>query len=524
VKARGLALALLAPACVLAWAHWWHPAMLDDAFITFRYARNWATGEGLTFNAGAPPVEGYTNFLWLAIAAVGLKCGLDPVMLMPLVGVACALATLFVLGRATHGLVSDVSPVVKSLPALLVGVNPLFAMWAVSGMETPLVTLCVAGGVCSVAARRGQAHWTAALWFLAAVFTRPDAMLWALVMGLCCLRTDARRALVQFALPFALAFGAYWIWRWMTFDAFWPNTFHAKQGGSPALFLMGCSAVAWGLLRHLPFAMSLMCALILIDYARKHRPSVHAVRGTAVPWITGAVFVHLLYVVWSGGDAFAGDRLLMPALPAMALLLALCTHLSAESRLGRQDGISVAVLVLLAALLPLREAVKAADETRVAQWRWTCAGEWLGRHLPAGTRVALNPIGAIGYHAPDLFIIDMLGLTDAVIAREPVREAEQWLKPGHRKGSAARVLALAPDVILINNVWLHPGWMMGWTPLYRSESELFAMREELLQRFEMFNRPVPEEEWPETLPSDHVPEGVETLWIGGLKRQGMALR
>ncbi|MBU6216640.1 MAG: hypothetical protein KGR17_08545, partial [Acidobacteria bacterium] len=34
----------------------------DDAFITYRYSRNLARGEGLVFNTGER-VEGYTNFL-----------------------------------------------------------------------------------------------------------------------------------------------------------------------------------------------------------------------------------------------------------------------------------------------------------------------------------------------------------------------------------------------------------------------------------------------------------------------------
>src|SRR5262245_49032609 len=37
--------------------------LADDAFISFRYARNWAEGQGLVWNPGER-VEGYTNFLW----------------------------------------------------------------------------------------------------------------------------------------------------------------------------------------------------------------------------------------------------------------------------------------------------------------------------------------------------------------------------------------------------------------------------------------------------------------------------
>ena len=40
----------------------------DDAFISFRYAKHLAEGHGLRYNVGEdPPVEGYTNFLWVLV-------------------------------------------------------------------------------------------------------------------------------------------------------------------------------------------------------------------------------------------------------------------------------------------------------------------------------------------------------------------------------------------------------------------------------------------------------------------------
>ena len=41
----------------------------EDAFITFRFAKNLANGHGLLWNIGESPVEGYTNFLWLLLSA-----------------------------------------------------------------------------------------------------------------------------------------------------------------------------------------------------------------------------------------------------------------------------------------------------------------------------------------------------------------------------------------------------------------------------------------------------------------------
>ena len=46
----------------------------DDAWISFRYARNFVEGLGLVFNPGER-VEGYTNFSWTLLAALGIHLG-----------------------------------------------------------------------------------------------------------------------------------------------------------------------------------------------------------------------------------------------------------------------------------------------------------------------------------------------------------------------------------------------------------------------------------------------------------------
>ena len=58
---------------------------IDDAYISLRYAANWAAGTGLVFNPGES-VEGYTNFLLVLIEASLIRCGLDPVLAMTLIG------------------------------------------------------------------------------------------------------------------------------------------------------------------------------------------------------------------------------------------------------------------------------------------------------------------------------------------------------------------------------------------------------------------------------------------------------
>ena len=48
---------------LLAWLSHVAWFLCDDAFISFRYARNLLEGHGLVFNPGEY-VEGYSNFLW----------------------------------------------------------------------------------------------------------------------------------------------------------------------------------------------------------------------------------------------------------------------------------------------------------------------------------------------------------------------------------------------------------------------------------------------------------------------------
>ncbi len=44
--------------------------LIDDAGISFAYARNLVHGHGLVSQPGVPPVEGYSNFLWVLMVAL----------------------------------------------------------------------------------------------------------------------------------------------------------------------------------------------------------------------------------------------------------------------------------------------------------------------------------------------------------------------------------------------------------------------------------------------------------------------
>jgi len=53
--------------------------VVDDAFISFRYAQNLLDGHGLVFNPGEQ-VEGYSNLLWILLTSFGMKLGLPALL------------------------------------------------------------------------------------------------------------------------------------------------------------------------------------------------------------------------------------------------------------------------------------------------------------------------------------------------------------------------------------------------------------------------------------------------------------
>ncbi len=84
-------LALLGWLAAVAWF------LCDDAFISFRYARNLLEGHGLVFNPGEY-VEGYSNFLWvLELAAIWKGLGIAPEYAAPWLSVAFTAGTIAVM-------------------------------------------------------------------------------------------------------------------------------------------------------------------------------------------------------------------------------------------------------------------------------------------------------------------------------------------------------------------------------------------------------------------------------------------
>ena len=109
--------------------------IVDDVYISFRYAKNLVDGHGLVFNPGER-VEGYTNFLWVILSALSFLLSLAPETIIRIIGMLCGLGTI---AAIVHFSPADKCfPQLLWMPALFLAVSPLFAVWATGGLETPL--------------------------------------------------------------------------------------------------------------------------------------------------------------------------------------------------------------------------------------------------------------------------------------------------------------------------------------------------------------------------------------------------
>jgi arabinofuranosyltransferase len=435
---------------------WWADRWVqDDAYVSFRYARNLVRGHGLVYNVDEP-VEGYTNFLWTVLAAVPLARGAeDPLHFMHLVSAACwvgSYALLLVLGvdLALAGLWA------APFAALPLTVHWSYNMWFFSGMETPLVSLLTIAAVFAVALDPARHRWSltaASLCGVGLMMTRPDGVVvvggLALAVGILDGRRIVRerawlRALLGPALPLLVLFLPYQLWRLWFYGSLLPNTYYAKVAYLPYY------ARGWSYLRNYAAIYDVRWFLPLAPAG-----AVLARTGGARRFLVASMLAATgvaIYVVRLGGD-FMEWRFLTPVTgvvyPAVVIGAAVLGErlASAARRLASWShlcGWLAGILTAGALTVVTERAAEGArtrgvpDQETIALLRryadpgrfdWRAAAQAFDAVLPPQTRIATTSAGIVPYYC-DRPCIDLHGLTDPVIARQPINPAERG-RMGH---------------------------------------------------------------------------------------------
>lgn len=232
---------VLAGVALIAWhgsrfGNW----IIDDAAITFAYARSLAEGHGFVLQPGSDPSEGFSNPSWLLLLTVGRMIGLfdhgtilgipDYVLFPKALALLCCAGVVVAFYSAATKVTSRPG-LATFVSAALLAANPSFVIWSFSGLENSLFALAVTWlAVVMFRAAVDErlldvriALVTGALAALAAL-TRPDGLIYVVAFPLVLLLQANRanlgasvRSVALSSVAFLVPVGGYFTWRYLEF-------------------------------------------------------------------------------------------------------------------------------------------------------------------------------------------------------------------------------------------------------------------------------------------------------------------
>jgi hypothetical protein len=454
-----------------------HPgAALDDAYIHFQYARAFAEGHPLRFQAGEPISTGATSFLWPAILAVPYALGLRGESILWATWVLSFVA----LGALAYETYAVSRPLAGRAAGFGAGAMTLlfggFAWSAASGMEVVPFAWVLLHSM------RRASEWTEepssrtprALRMLVALalvapLMRPEGAIASLVLAFAVgafPRAPGLRGRAE-AMPLVLAAAAPNLLLLLLTGHATSSTAQVKLLVGNPYFVMPDAAIAnvrilvaqildgqvWSA-EFLPKGGAAFACAGLVALAWRGHAASRPFRAAAVLVLALAMFVPCLYVT------FLWNRLryLWPFAPGWFVGLA-CLARAVGTIVGRLDaraGATATTLVAggFAGALAVRlewviddaaQSASGIDRQQVALGRWADAT------LPRDARIGVNDTGAIAYFG-NRKTFDVVGLTTP-------SEGRYWVAgAGSRLEHYERLRASSPSSLPTHFI-VYPEWM-----------------------------------------------------------------
>ncbi len=206
----------------------------DDAFISFRYAKNLFRGLGLVFNEGEF-VEGYTNFLWTIFIYFGMEINLDPIFVSIYLGILFYFVNLILLFQISKKLNQR-----NFLPLAFFcfSIQTHSQIFASSGLEGSMFSFFLLFGLALFLLKNEIQFIILGNFFLIlSCLTRPDGFLFysfANIYFFFLLINQKDKFLIRkllaIQIPFLIIYFPYFYWKYNFYGYIFPNTFYAKSG------------------------------------------------------------------------------------------------------------------------------------------------------------------------------------------------------------------------------------------------------------------------------------------------------
>ncbi len=450
----------------------------DDAYISYRYVKNFLNGEGLVFNSGER-VEGYTNFFLIIIMIFFGRLGLDYIVISKIIGIGSGIGLLVLTTLWLYRLFKGRPPLTITIAALwLLVTNGVMAYWSVSGLETLLFTVLVFWGLYLVANKNLLFVPIIAI----ATLTRPEGGLVFVLILLYLLLVGRHRIieLVKLFLFYAILVLPQFVFRLYYYHEILPNPFYAKTGWSADYFMSGVKYV-WLFMQQYGFYGALV--LLPLVFYKKLPKQMHL--------LLIVVYGYMIYILMVGGDVLHGDRFFIPILAPLYLLLAMTVYKLAEIIFRKKRiFISAVPLVILLGAGAVEFKIPEDWIQKVRHSELLLVDKILKRvaYIKADgaqeATIACTTIGALSYNL-DGCVIDMLGLTDSTIAKHPETITEIASTWKERNYNVPYIMKRNPDIIMFSTgikpsapaekaLFLSSKFRNGYYPVYRQEGRHLA--------------------------------------------------
>jgi tetratricopeptide (TPR) repeat protein len=448
----------------------------DDAYISYRYVKNFINGHGLVFNPGER-VEGYTNFLWIMLLSLFARLGLDMIVVSKILGVLAGAVTLFLSYQISLYFFRKKDWFFPLFTPLLLASNSAFAYWSISGLETAFFVMTVLLSVYLYFTNERLMVISSAL----ASLIRPEGVL---VFGILILhkfffKKDNLKKCLSYVSGFAVLLLPFLLFKIFYYGDLLPNPFYAKTGFSLEYFKTGL-AYFWLFLKH--YGLGGVLYLIPIAFYKDLE-----VKGKLTLLV---VYIYTLYVIMIGGDVLKAHRFFLPILPFLYLLFsfALMKLYLMLKKGWMNQAIPIFVVIafsILTFLIP-RKWIKDVRQAEVGLcFKLSKYAERMRRSFGADFTLATSTIGVISY-LTEVKVIDMLGLTDRYIAKHPEKIPGILSTWKEKKFNTQYLLSRDPDVIMFSTgikpsapaeraLFLSSQFRENYYPYYFPEKTLFVV-------------------------------------------------
>ena len=432
--------------------------LVDDAMISMRYARNLAQGQGLVWNVGESPIQGFTNLGWTLILALFHLVPFSSLhisLAVMIFAAAILLANIFVVYQIAETL-DPSAPFAPLIAATLTTFYFPLVFWSLRGLEVGALTLTVSLAILLTLKtlrdpRPAPVFWLTLVLGLA-LLIRMDAALPVGILLLYLASQNPRRAILP-AIVSVVVLASILLFQKSYFGDFLPNTYYLKVNGVTAWERVRVGLLALNNYAARDFLMPLMFGLLGIVLFEELRTR----ESLALLLL---FFAQVGYSVWVGGDyaeelVDSANRFITQGMPALFILFALSMDrllrpLALWERARVRMGVALAI-GLGALLIVSGEPWATWTLVNAPMLRTDIQRVRLGLHIQESTSadavIAVHAAGQIPYFS-ERTALDLLGKSDAFIAKGP---PSTDFAPGHNKWNYAySILELKPDVIADN--------------------------------------------------------------------------